>query len=489
MTSPIPKISVILPMEDDRGMGLEAITSWINQDCDSDLFELIVVVDNSLEKLQCSYQALLRPNDRLIVHNSHETEQYAVVAELTLGEIIFFTEAHCAATPSAIANAIEYLDTHDADGLCVHTLPRWDNDIGQMESRFYEESFVDWSKPDDWRKVILRGFAIRKASYLEAGGLQYRYHRFAEWLLAATLHEAGMRIDYAPNVQIHHYYAHTTRVLQEHIEDFTQGECQYRLDAPRKLVGRYFGSPLEWERTQYLDGPSVWRAFLYCSRHMLDWHGFTGSWRGRLQCMGQLLGLPLKTVCEEKLALPRAQLGVWRSKIRFRYLPLNSERKYRAFCDFFFGTTAVVRIKAAPRLKVAEPDELRQSIAYNMVEQDCKTIKGFNAPESQGNTSFRWSRAISTIKFPLMSGQYKVEIILLPNRPINVARELSIYFARQPVDGLSYNSQRHSLLFTIENSQAGSDALWLDILCRPLRSKTDDRQLGLPIASITAVRN
>jgi predicted dehydrogenase len=179
-----PRVSIIMPLEDHRGMGIRAVKSWTaGQRCDPRLFELIVVIDANTEYLEAAIRALLRPGDRLVTYTAaNEMEQYHRGAQLANGDILFFTEPHCLAEPDNISETIRFLkDTH-FDGFCGQTTPLCHNRIARMESRMYDRGFAEWAKPGNWVKVILRAFAIRKTVYFASGGYQYRFDRFSEWL-------------------------------------------------------------------------------------------------------------------------------------------------------------------------------------------------------------------------------------------------------------------------------------------------------------------
>jgi len=74
------------------------------------------------------------------------------------------------------------------DGACVRTDIPNQNTFGQVEASLFDDLFEEWSGDDDWRKVLVRGFAIYKDKYIAAGGIDGRYPRFADWVLAARLH-------------------------------------------------------------------------------------------------------------------------------------------------------------------------------------------------------------------------------------------------------------------------------------------------------------
>ena len=94
--------------------------------------------------------------------------------------------------------------------------------------------------------MILRAFAIERSTYLEAGGYETKYGRFAEFALAAKLHSTGNRIGYAGAAAVEHLYTTSFPELIPPVEDFILGEVRFRTEKPAPYCERYFGVPEEW---------------------------------------------------------------------------------------------------------------------------------------------------------------------------------------------------------------------------------------------------
>lgn len=244
-----PGVSVIVPMEDHRGMGPEAIRSWtVGQRCQPHRYEVIVLLDALTADLEPLLRPLLRPQDRIVQRDAaNEMELYHYGATIARREFLLFTEPHCVAEPQAIAETEEFFRHGTADGFCARSTPISPNAIARLESRFYDDGFVEWSKPEHWGKVILRGIALPRQLYLASGGFRFQYSRFCEWLFAAELNVAGYTLHYAPGVGVAHLYSENLPLLDRFIQEFTDGESLYRLehgDAP--FCRDFFGDPPEW---------------------------------------------------------------------------------------------------------------------------------------------------------------------------------------------------------------------------------------------------
>ena len=121
---------------------------------------------------------------------------YDVGARQAQGQWLLFTEAHCAAEPDCLERLAAFLENHRESlvGACLRTATDGNRDpVALAEERWYREGFEQWSREGDWRKVTIRGTAIRRDIYQAIGGFRSEFGCFAESLLAADLHTAGHR--------------------------------------------------------------------------------------------------------------------------------------------------------------------------------------------------------------------------------------------------------------------------------------------------------
>ena len=73
---------------------------------------------------------------------------------------------------------------------------------------------------------------FRHDLYLAAGGLEHRYGRFAEMLLAAALRDAGHQLGYARESIVAHHYRETLQELIDGTDEYVASECVYRAANP-----------------------------------------------------------------------------------------------------------------------------------------------------------------------------------------------------------------------------------------------------------------
>lgn len=221
-----PAISVIIPFVQGRGQELACIRSWTRQQTYSpENFEVIVVANSGQSHLERQVKALLRPQDALIYHPStSRSALYDCGARQARGKLLLFTELHCLAAPTCLAEAVQFFaaNTKVVAARC-RNISISATRLAQMEEWTYEETYRLRSAPDHWYGVALRGFVIYRQLYLELGGLEPELGLFAEPALAARLHSRSCRVEEAAQAIVHHYNSPTLANLLEDVLDYTHG--------------------------------------------------------------------------------------------------------------------------------------------------------------------------------------------------------------------------------------------------------------------------
>jgi predicted dehydrogenase len=488
-----PKMTVILPMEDHRGLGSQAIESWVHhQRCDPDDFELIIITDARTREREAEFSSLLRPSDTLIHREAaNEMDQYHIGAKLAKGQYLLFTEPHCVAEPQAISEAIRFFETRDLDGFCPRSVPLLTNDISRMESRMYEDGFIGWSRAERWEKVILRGFAIRSQIYFEVGGFNPRYGRFAEWLLAATLKQKGYRLAYAPGFGVNHLYADNFSLLDAFIKEFTDGECLFRDEGPRDFCLQFFGQPPEWDEVRSIDPVLIRLLVQTLWNRVLRGPVPLGAGRSWWEALKQLLRLlPLALLGARLLVLKWENL-VRGAVFRFYWWWMNSEKRYQAFVDWYSRTTSLHRVRYAVAHPVRPPSLPVSADSYLAEEISPGNSFGFHALETHEGQSFRWSSAVAALQLSLPRGDYRVIVQTLGVRVFEPSREISVYIDGYGLAPVRFDASTFQLQFDLPARFLPDSARhWLIFHCTPWRADnvhlTDSRQLGIPLVSVRA---
>lgn len=484
----VQKVSVIIAIPDHRGYAEACVRSWTQeQTANADHFEVILINDGTSPELDKGLQRLLRDGDQLIVHPTDcEMELYSVGAKAAAGDVIFFAEPHCVAEREAMDELIFYLEHHDVDGCCIRSTPICDNRLAWMESRMYDEGFLEWSKPDSWCKVIIRGFALRRPVHDAVGGFNHRYIRFSEWLMAADLHRLGYRLGYAPGPSVKHLYTDTLTLLKPFIRTFTEGECIYRREAEGARVFRYFGHPSEWGRDNLLN-PGLTRQM---ARHLRSrsrlflryGHSFrtrTSAFRNSLyyRWMSLFGRHALRAVARWRSRLAAMRTHFWRW--------FSEDRCYQAYIDFYMSYTSRVRVEymvdhPAPASAVNPGD------THAFADLPNSALIGFYGPEEAEEQRFRWSAMIGGICLDLEPKDYRIEVRA-------VCRDLTacgvnLYLNDQVLSDQQVDLSPEKIEIRLSSDQVSDRENWLYFQCMPMYGKEDPREFGLALASIASHR-
>jgi hypothetical protein len=417
-------------------------------------------------------------------------EQYDIGARQAKGRYLFFTEPHCIAEPETVSEMIQYINTRSFDGFCARTRPLCTSSIAKMVSRIFEELFIEWSQEDHWSKVYLRGFGIRQRIYVDIGGFQYRYRRFAESLLAATLHAGGYRIGYAPGVGVRHFYENTFELFDASIQDYIDGECLYRLSNSSEFCKRYFGSPAEWNEVRSFDRSLMKMLFRVLWQQLQTRQGATTTRLGWKTCLNNLLRAFSFVIFGQRTFLLKFRSLSWLEKLRCYLWWFHKERRYRAFVDYYMAMISLYRVKWVLEHAEQLPQlAITRHLCYNIEEIDRNALFGFHALESYQGTRFCWTSPVAALKISLEPDDYAVTVQLYPARYLVPDKELSVFLNQMPIQSVVYDQVEHTLNFSLsKNALIHSEQQWLLFLCIPWTLQdvrlTDKRLLGIPLISV-----
>jgi hypothetical protein len=380
------------------------------------------------------------------------------------------------------------MDTHAVDGLCARSSPFCVDALGRAEARIFANGFEEWSKPESWVRVIVRGFALRKESYVAVGGFEHRYSRFAEWLLSARLRSRGFQLDYAPGVGVHHRDGGSFPFYAEEIREFTEGECLFRLesDSPA-FVRTYFGSPQEWAAARAARGRPVGAIV----KSLLQLRRRSSPVHANLQAY---LALFVRSLVDglfaDRRLLLKHQARVWMAQLHY-WSSITEDQRFRAFEAFYVADTSLSRVRFALDHSEDAPAHSASCATYALEAMDDVDLYGFSGLDHFGGQSFRWSSDAAAIRLRATeAAEYKATIQVVGVRPIDPEQELAVFVDAHPVSGLTFDPNTWQLTFTIPAAALQkSSQQWLIIHANRWRhpdlAATEDRHLGLPIASLT----
>jgi cellulose synthase/poly-beta-1,6-N-acetylglucosamine synthase-like glycosyltransferase len=246
MASRRPELSVVLTLVDHEGHAAECVQSWARaQDLPRERYEVIAVASGREPEVEQQIRPLLGTEDRVLEHpDSQELALHDHGARAARGRWILFTEAHTVAEPDCLSSLLRYLSADGSGyaGACIRSFSDGsDNPVARCEQRWYADGFREWSREGDWRKVTIRGFAIRRDAYLDVGGFEHRFGCFAETALAARLAEGGYRLGCAEDAAVKHYDATDLAPLLRYVREYREGELAYRETKRPEYGDHWFG--------------------------------------------------------------------------------------------------------------------------------------------------------------------------------------------------------------------------------------------------------
>ena len=244
-----PRLSVVVPLPDHRGHGVEAIRSWTKEQTHSpDEFEVVVIIDGREPEIEAAVAALLGPGDQLIqVPQASLHECYNAGAHAARGEILFFTESHVKAAPDCVEQMLSHFAKGGEDCVAVASGGIDEDRFAGQEQLIYEEA-LPGRIAGGWNLCTVRGFAVQRAAFEGAGGFASRYGHFSELLLGAALAHHGARLGYAPLARVWHFNSGTVQHFSRELNAFGRDEIRFRAEQPDSPLLEYLGPCPLWDQ-------------------------------------------------------------------------------------------------------------------------------------------------------------------------------------------------------------------------------------------------
>jgi Glycosyl transferase family 2 len=471
-----PRISILLPIQDDRDAGVESVRSWVGgQTAAGEFYELIALAPGRDRRLEDAVRSLLRPQDRwLEIDGASSSELFNAGARDAQGEFIFLTESHCVPERDCLEAMLEELDRTGAAGVRGHDPAEARGWLGKLERDKFLEEISREEGPDHWRRVLVHSLALHRQTYLDAGGLPPRYGDFGAWVLAIELDQRGDRVAFSPRPRVRHVYDGDLRHIRAHLLTFGRGEIRFRDDAAERLAANYLGLTAEWEDRLAHTRSGARRALR--SAIVLRHSGALGSALRHLAVA--ILG-PRATVLAARIGARRAALTT--------RLRRNPAKRTDQFNDFWRLTTRRGRLTglAESHRDPAEPPEAE---LIDLTGSLSGRAIGFHDPEPvEGEPPIRWTTALALIRVNVPGdGPTRARLELRPlQRPAK---------ARGPRPRIAIDDRavpatvsEDAIEFEIEPGRH-----WLALACAPLRPRrhgvNDHRRIGLPVRALSFER-
>jgi glycosyltransferase involved in cell wall biosynthesis len=468
-----PLVSVVIALTDHRERALACVKSVADhQSASRDDYEVITVADGKDSTLEKPLEASLGPEGRLLRYPSKNgMELLAVGARAARGQILLFVEAHCVLEADTIREVAAFFGTGLFDGACLTALQDSPNDFARMEGLHFDKHFHEWSRDDDWRKVMVRGFAVLRWVYGEVHELPWRYGLFAERAFAATLHARGFCLGWARQARVVHTNTTNYAMLRDSIEDFVKGEVAYRAENDPAYCGRYFGEPAE-----YSDVPVDWSAAYDVIAALFRAGGVERAREGLHIFEAALFGRGAR--------IARAHVDVLAARVRYALRKPSEGARLQAFLDMWDRTATLARLRALASGAVRHPPKSRTNgaAAHAVWEPtENRGAFGLHPVEWRAGRPFRWTRGIAG--FHLRAAHAK-SVATIHTTPVGKPRPLALFWKRRRLVPLQVEPSR----IAIELPDAGSPDGWLVILSECMRqpelAPQETRRLGLPVFGI-----
>jgi len=485
-----PEITVIIPLFDARIGEEHCVASWVDQpDFAAEKYEILVISDGASEELQERIRAVLRPGDRVERRAPQKVlGLYHAGALSANADLLLFTELHCVARPGCLKAIADYFATQEMDGACLRSEPGCLTPFAKAESIIFEQYFEKWSLPGDWRKVLVRGFAVKKSAYFKAGGFEPNTAYFGDFALSAALDANGMRLGYILDAVVLHYYSNGFADFAPPVETRTIEECEFRLSNDPDYCHRYFDTPLDWLWRETTRPQTARRLFWPLARstirrlvHPRQWRNVgslvvaAARWAPIAACglTGRILTL--------RLAIIWMRIKAWAWRNNLDALVQTYAKTYSSLETFHRLQFISKHVhKGNRRNSSGTPDQSMSTIG-------AATLFGFYQRERYGARTFRWSAASGMIGFDLPKGSsvFEVEIGDVRGHPASFLAGVYFNGHRLKKDSLRLGKDR--ICGRLEPCHFRPDGpQYLVLACIPLRRShmaPDRRELGFPLLS------
>jgi hypothetical protein len=476
-------LSLVIPLTDARGEAVEHLRTWTHgQTHDRNRFQIVIASDGAEPDVDRDVAALLQPHDRFeVAAGASMIELWNRAVELADGDWLLFTENHVHAEPDCVEKALAGIRANPSlDAASIdhgHITPAV---TGELGARWFDEVYGEWFQPDQWQRLNLAGFVIRRDALRSAGGHDHRYGLFAAPLLSARLDEQGAHVGHLPEARILHIQCDEIGEHHEHSADYVIGESEARTTLPPEFAERYFGyRPLVWNR-RAMEPRSARRSLLLIAREIP--HALR---RRRSDAVWLLRSLAAR--------LPEAIAGI-RPRRTFADLTFRwSERiadsswvprgiRYRAYLRAQERVTQLAQFRWIEERSDGSPPPLGPGV-HPIESVDEGAIVGVHGLESATGRRFRWSEPVVTMRVE-STGPLQLRIDTGGVRGVPTRSVAAAFLGNARIPEASLRDEGPELAINIPHG-ASND---LTLLCRPLEADpnkpVDERRLGLPIFSV-----
>lgn len=479
-----PRLSVVLPLGDDRGLAAESVRAWVRQTLSADVYEVVAVDDRRHARRAERVRQALRLHDQLVVDaGGGEIELYQRGADAARGELLLFTESHAVPAPEAAEELLRYLDRTGAEAATLRSAHLARRGLAVLEERLGEAARAERTPAEWWAGVSLRGFALRRRLFRDLGGFRTELERFAETALAIEMDRRGLRADEARDAVVRHGDCTWPAELEPALLALGRGRRAYVDAGPPELVRSYLGDFDPLSRAAVDAG----LARELCAEALRSILGL----RGGAATIGADLAA-LRRFIPRALAGPTGARLVLRTSARLSLLrclvPLgDADRRFARFRRAWHDVWFCGQVQHLERQALPPPTRPQEPHRFSAGAPDTDFV-GFHAREEGAQGPFRWTEPAALWRLALSPGDYRACLRLsLPPQDPRLRLSLNGHALRFAAEG-----SPETLAFRVSRAMlrpGGEQHLVLRSLpFRPqLRGGTDARTLGIGVRSLDLV--
>lgn len=506
--TPVPEVSVLIPVEFHRGQAVACIRRWAQaQDCAAERYELIVSAPDTLDaQTEAEIRQVLRPRDRFLQSvEHHDMSLVAAAARASASELLIFTESHCLPEPHAVSTLLGIAAERPAwAGFSCPTTPLVHNLLSRVEADVYASHIQRELESTGWLKVVDQCFVVRRDAYFAAGGFRAEFGHFAEWLLAAEMHRRGLVVGMHPTSVLQHYYVGDFEELAAFTLDFAHGQIKYLAERMDEPVSAYFPALPELDtfrqrnrndhRRMFVLWMRVLRALLQQrpSRQDVSPDPPPQLRRYLRECLQAATRAWLPWLAEP-LAARRARRA--RMQLEDAIARQDPDGAKVAFVAWFGKLVIQAReayLRHHPALRNASVrggrvgDSGVWAPLHVSTESDPPEFLGFHEVEGTAEAGLRWSEPAASVWLPLAAGRSRLVVEWHAVRALGSDDLLWIGLDGVRAGAPALTCGPHGLILEADVASQG----WhrLDWAVRPFPAPRDDRLLGLPVTAIRWTR-
>ena len=484
-----PLLSVVVPMEDDRGELAENLSTWTRkQTLDRDRFQVVVVSPGDPEGEEI-VESILAPHDRIVRADSDDIiDHWNTGAREASGQWLFPTEAHCLGEPECLEEVFKAIESApEAEVVTVEHGHVADSKVERLGADWFDEVYEQWNAPDAWTRLNLVGFAIRRETYFGEGGLEPRYGMFSAPMLSARLFDRSAPTVHAGAAVVMHKQNHHIREHHDFSADFARGECEARDDVDARFAARYFGHGETWaNRLRYrpeVARPLAGTLALATARAAVKRHP-DAAWLAR----------------ETAAILPAAAAGVapylalrstvFRAEEQFAIrLPERVTRRRRGYVAALRHVVRLGELRWV-RNRVGAPGAPPLAVGrWSPTDLGPEALVGAHGLEDVDGAALRWTWPVATFRVapPAADGRLILDTGGLRGAPLEAVRAVYVGGKRLTPDRLGGDATRLEIPLAA-GSRDSVVKRGVVVLVRPFRpadvGSSDERTLGLPLRSV-----